>query len=553
SMQVLAYTPPLGIPEPVWGSLHPIETTAPARPTGWPAAEVTGYYYIDNSHPNATDTNNPYGYPDKPRLTFSQRSFPAGSYVEMHGNPDFGRVRKAFNCTEANPCWLRGTPGNMPVITGSLEIEGAYLFMEYLDFNGGSNGAIAVLGADTHHISIRHSQFRNRAYVSHTSGIGMSPFAGGKVQDIVVYKNNFEALGDWLATADEDFHGITASMAGRDATAECKNIWMLENTFFHLSGNGVQLLAGNWTNSEDYLHHIYIGKNVAHDNRQSGFWSKQASHVIISENVSYNNREHGLQPGDGIGYQYGPDNIWIMFNTIYASNSGIRQSDTSLAAYASHTAYIIGNVIYDIHPEPGSIYYDPGQPVRSGQAINLWHGTMTRYILNNTIYDVHGGINLVFRGPAYIHGNIIKDVDGQDTHIYNFHSYDITDIGGNLFDDGDSSVKTKISWHGVTYNSLAAFTGATGLCDTCLETNPLFMNTTTPNLALSADSPAINKNTTVLRDVLRRFELLYGINIEKDIRGNPRFAGVVSDIGAIEDQSSPPPVKPRAPQLLTAR
>ena len=550
----LAYSPPLGIPDPVWDQgLHPIDSLAPAWPDNWPGLEVPNYFYIDNRHPNATDENNPFGYPDKPRLSFSQRNFSAGSYIELHGEHAFGRLRKVFNCTATQPCWLRGSAAKKPVLTGSLELEASYLFVEHLDFNGGSNGAITVMGANSHHVVIRHSSIQNRAYSSHSSGIGMSPFASGKVHDIIVYNNLFRELGDWQATDDLDFHGVSAGIV-RDSNSELNNIWILENTFYHLSGNGVQLVAGNWVDSEDYLHHVYIGKNTAHDNRQAGFWSKQASHVILSENISYGSREHGLQPGDGMGFQYGPDNIWFIFNTIYASNSGIRQSDTSFDRYSDHTAYIIGNLIYDIHPQAGPYYSLPIKPTRTGQAINLWHGIMTRYVLHNTIYDVHGGINLIQRGPVFIQGNIIKNVNSDDAHVSIYNAYDVVQMENNIFDN-NSVEKTKIIWRSTSYFSLAAFIEGIGLCADCIETDPKFVNAGTNNFQLEQDSPAIDKESSLLHEILKKFEILYGINIEKDIQNNPRFANTISDIGAIEYQTQEevPRRRPSPPTNLRAR
>ena len=71
--QPATYQPPIGIPAPSFG----IEEIAPASPAAWPATAAPGYYYIDNRHPNATDTDNPYGYPNRPRQSVPMWKFMA--------------------------------------------------------------------------------------------------------------------------------------------------------------------------------------------------------------------------------------------------------------------------------------------------------------------------------------------------------------------------------------------------------------------------------------------------------------------------------------------
>ena len=41
-ISVLGYEPPIGIPEPVWGSLNPIDAVAPDQPASWPSAGSKG-------------------------------------------------------------------------------------------------------------------------------------------------------------------------------------------------------------------------------------------------------------------------------------------------------------------------------------------------------------------------------------------------------------------------------------------------------------------------------------------------------------------------------
>ena len=73
-----AYVPPIGIPAPEFGINETVENVYGSD----------NYYthYIDNSDTNATDTGNPNGSYELPRLTIPT-NLSAGSVVEIHGGP----------------------------------------------------------------------------------------------------------------------------------------------------------------------------------------------------------------------------------------------------------------------------------------------------------------------------------------------------------------------------------------------------------------------------------------------------------------------------------
>ena len=538
-----AYTPPIGIPDPgdTWeGPTHPIDTKAPSTADvcpGWPSSVATNCYYIDNTDPNATDTNNDRGYPGKPRLTVPEITYPAGSYVEVHGGPYTDQyLNLSFHGTPVHPCWFRGTPGSMPIFPKSVIIKNSsYTFIEYLDFNGGTSSGTVDINGESHNVSLRYCQFRNKQYVSHSSGLGIKPDIGDTVQNIIVYSCNFEELGDWDIAdgSDPDFHGITPSLWGRDSTTEEKYIWILENTFYHLSGNGVQVVAGNWQDSYKYLHHIYIGRNTAHALRQAGFWSKQGSDIIMSENTVYDNHPNGGATGTCIGYQYRPNNLWIIDNICYDVNIGIRASDDSYGS-SDNTAYIVGNKLYHIYP-PDMDNYQPNHPWRSGVGISLWTGGMHRWVVDNTMYDCYNGINAIQSGGSSLElsGNIVSNAgpDGWDIFMFQNVSEDVTIYKTLIYNPNRPA---RIRWGSHEYNSMTEFKNATGLCPSCpLEQDPKFVNGTQYDFRLQPDSPAIDANNSP-RDVYDLFQSLYGINIRVDFNGVPRPQGSGWDMGAFE-------------------
>jgi len=544
-----AYNPPIGIPAPSFG----IDEVAPPSPGQWPSAEAPDYYYIDKSNANATDSGNAYGYPDKPRLTVPTATYSAGSYVEMRGGPYTRTLKLTFQCTQLAPCWLRGPSSvNMPIITGSINIRDSnYLIMENLDFNGGSRGA-ASAGSSGGNIAFRNSFIRNRSMVAQptTTAFSITPALGKTLSNIVVYNNTFSDLGDWTRLDDLDFVGVSPGTWNRDSSTLLKNVWILENTFKRVSSAGIVVNAGNWTGSHNAIQNVYIGKNTGYTNREALVFVKQSKDVIISENTVYNQRAVGPQPGDGIATQYGPQNLWIIYNHIFDANYGIRQSDTSPPDDGhAHDFYIVGNVIHNIHALPGAQPDTSGW--RPGQAIALWQGNLSRYIVDNTIYDVDGGITANFSGPLHMSGNLIYDISPNDYQIYVAHPArnGIASVDYSLFDSSNSDF--RVWWNWQTYTDLTSFQQATGQCLNCVRGDPKFLNAsanyTNPNnpvdLTIGSNSAAKGKNNDLNNtgnntpDVYAKFQSLYGLDIRRDLNGMTRPMSGRS-IGAYEASGS---------------
>jgi hypothetical protein len=278
------------------------------------------------------------------------------------------------------------------------------------------------------------------------------------------------------------------------------------------------------------FHHIYVGRNVAHDGRQASFWSKTARDVIFSQNEAYGNHRHGSQPGGGMGYQYGPDYLWFIFNEIHGNNYGIRQSDTS--SDDSPRSFFIGNLIYDIHPDDASSY-DASNGWRPGVAISLWHGNQNRTIVNNTIYDVHGGYNSIYGGIADVSNNIISSIHDADAFVSSSHSA----RDGNESVDHlllyDPENAFRIHWNWSNYDSLAEFQASIGQCSSCTVADPRFVDAANLDFRLAAASPALDAG--VEHPAYQTFQDRYGIDIRVDFNGVARPRGSGWDLGAFED------------------
>src|SRR5262245_24779333 len=123
------WTPPIGIPAPGFG----ITQTAPPAPSPW-TTQVPGFYYVEQ-RAGATNINNPYGTPAKPRISIPN-PVPAGSVVELHGFYDVAQSSPntlVMQGTAANPVFIRGaSTSSRPFIRRGWEVTGTYYILENL-------------------------------------------------------------------------------------------------------------------------------------------------------------------------------------------------------------------------------------------------------------------------------------------------------------------------------------------------------------------------------------------------------------------------------------
>jgi len=528
------YIPPIGIPDPgYWGDTHPIISDAPARPSPW-TTEQAGYYYIDFT--TGTDTGRTYGTPSAPRATIPS-SLSAGAYVEVHGtDTQSHRYVSGWDGTAANPIWIRGQASdNKGIIRGKYWIRNSdYVIIENIDFNGNdsyNNGAVTIQDGD--YICIRNCYMRNYAVKDGESAIGLQPhqdYAGDSdCHDIIIYNNLIYNVGDWQSSEDDDFHGFQPS-GKPDYGLYTYNVWCLNNTFYHISGNGVQVTGATTPDRAPYCYKVYIGNNIGYSNRQASFWAKSSTDVIFSQNTAYDNTQtFGSQYGTGMGWQYGTNRLWFIYNEIYNCQYGIRQSSTDAGA-SSWNAYIIGNKIYDClnfneSYNPGGSYYPKGAGIMAQTAV------MTKYVVNNTIYNTNRSITANSGAGSYvIYGNILSGItENSGYHIFMGQSGNGT-ADYSLFYDNINPF--RLHWNGTTYSNISTFYASQNQCDNCISEDPLFYDVSSDNLTLQGSSPAIDSD--IEHDVYQTFYNLYGIDIRVDFNEVSRYQGANWDMGAFE-------------------
>jgi len=524
-----AWLPAIGIPFPEFGIFETHRSYADATydfgdgPTAYPDAGDGPYtHYIDNTHPGATDCDNPFGTPDRPRLTTPTDWIAAGSVLEIHGGPyaPGWRVPLLAAGTAEAPVFVRGAGESAPLLSPRLAMYGRYMIVEKIRADRATIVSTNDYG-DVHHVVLRHAELTGS---EEDGGISVANWGDNEtVSTVLIWDVDIHDMGDIDADYDQDFHGVTIN-------SDVSHAWLLDCRILRCSGSGLQVNAGSLAKQAG-THHIYAGRNQVYECRQSGLFTKQAVDVVFSQNEIRDIITTEWSKSKGLGYQYAPENVWFLFNRVYDCEHGVCSGSDNGLGFGENI-YIVGNEFSNIHDTHDD--YNPGT-AWSAAAIMLPGGT-NRYIVNNTMCDVDAGINGPGLGAYAIQNNIISNVTrGHQVFIEHAAAAANSTLVASILHQGGG--EESIRWGSSIVRTLAGLQAAIpdqGLG--CFNADPLLTNPGDRDFALQAHSPAVDSG--VSSDIYATFEARYGLSIAYDASCAPRPRSdddvVAWDMGAYE-------------------
>lgn len=271
------WTPPVGIPAPSFGIVQ-VTPTSGKTVSAWPG------------------------------------TLPAGSVLILSGTSANGGT---INCagTAANPCFLVGAQPGGNVNTGDFHILGSYTIVDGLTFTGLHS---VEVGGD-------HNVLRNSVSLGTPNDpTGAAVYMTGTFP--LVWKNRVTdhanigtATAPKFSPVDTDAHGISAVRAAQ-------SVWILENETARNAGDGINVNSYPYDSAGfTAINKVYIGRNNSHDNKQTAVWTKQSQDVIVSQNELHHSVADpaGFSYGQCVGYQYGTQRAWYIYNNIHDCDVGI--------------------------------------------------------------------------------------------------------------------------------------------------------------------------------------------------------------------------------------
>lgn len=506
-----SYTPPVGVPMPDFGISQTVASVY--------GSDSFYTHWVDPSHPNATDSSNPKGSKTTPRMSLPDE-VPAGSVVVIAGGT-FESVESITSAgTAARPIFYRAQKSaSPPMFKNKLVIEGAaqYVIVENLAVDLDYQTSGIDIGGTAHHVALRNCDIREAQGA-------VAVF--DNVDHVVVFNNHIHDCGDLSAPGDVDDNGIIIGQG--------ENCWVLDNHVRHCVGSGIVLNPG-FGEPNSIINHCYIGRNQVHHVRQSGLWSKQSQDCVFSQNTVWSILLTNHTSADGIGFQYGPERLWILNNRVFDCEYGIRSGSNSVSN-PGQSLFVIGNVLHDIHDKRGD--WDPDS-AWSNAGITLVGG-VNRFIHNNTIYNCDAGMNFPGDGSYIVSNNIVANVTKSGgNHIWLQDETSDTgwNLSSNLIWQGGGAGRLK--YRNTVYDVTGLVASEPSHASGNVLLDPRFIAPNLGDFHLSPGSPAIDAGLNMTFSALYLGAFGAGCNLDADSVTRPSDGnrdGLSSwDIGAFEN------------------
>ncbi len=496
----------------------------------------TNDWYIDNTHPNATDTpqtgeSDPrHGTPDFPRLTMppNNSTFVAGARIFFAGGIDTPYTlrngvtwhRWFILGTQNNPVYIIGINNGIekPIITGEagkqLRLQVQYAIFEGINFKG--IGPVHRPGQTEGNIVFRHCIIDrlNRG----TTGAAIAMNRG---DNIIYYDIHIKNAGitEPDLSEENDVHGIQVSSA---------NVWIIDNLIHDSAGDAIQI-------NGEFAQGIYIGRNKLHSDNENAMDFKRRFDLMFVENDVWDYRAiaYTSSGSDGIPVIINhdtsgqtPTRSTISRNRIWDANGGIRHQGQYI--------WTTDNVLWHLHHNTNTN--------AESYSIMVGNNGTTGYIdriTNNTFHKVDGGI-WIWAGS---NSNINHQYMGNNFGELNNNSLEKLHFNINSNHDQDTFIdynnymeSALIQWSGNIRDLTWMQNNTTNSLNSTENRDPVFKDANNFDLSLQANSPLIDNNIEHI--AYQEFFNEYGTSIMYDANNFTRPQNNVWDIGAYEYESS---------------
>ncbi len=496
-------------------------------------------WYIDNSHPLATDdpaageSDPRHGTPDRPRKTLppSGTEFPPGSHIFIRGGVE---TPYALRSGVTWHRWVLKGGTDKPVhITGvvngadkprikmgdsHLRLEMQYSVIEGIHFEGSivQKNQLNVVSGE--HILMRHNIIDGMH--KGTSGASLA-LNQGDVK--ILYDMHIRNAGrtEPDLSDENDVHGLQIS--------NVENYWILDGVIHDNAGDAIQI------NGES-ARYLYIARNKLHSDNENALDFKRREDLFFVENDVWDYRaiSYASSGSDGTPVIINqdtngqtPTRSIIARNRIWDTNNGVRHQGQYI--------WTIDNLFWHIHHNSNSD--NPSFAIMVG---NNAESDYIDRIANNTMHRVDGGIwiwagaNSGLLDHQYT-GNIFGGLnpDSRDPRHLRISSNHIAGVrtSHNLYME-----PANILW-GNTEHTLESYRAATSNGAGSMEDrDPLFKDGTGFDLRPGENSPVVgaNKEPAAYAEI----EEYYGVSPRLDIDGRPRPTDGNWSMGAHEGQQT---------------
>lgn len=483
-----------------------------ARSNAAPDLAGGAKYYVA---PNGNDANP--GTLDRPWRTIQKaaNSVAPGSTIYVRGGVYNEKVTINVSGAPGQPIVFQSYPGESAIIDGTG-----------LTPPTGWSALIDI--RDKGHLVIKGFEIRNYK-TAKKDHMPMGIFVTGAGDNIQLLNNKVHHIEtNFKGSEGGDAHGI--AVYGTRAPQALTNMVIDGNEVYKLKLGSSESVVVNGN-----VDGFRITDNVVHDNNNIGidaigFEGKapdpvydQARNGLIARNTVYNidsykNPAYGTDRSADCIYVDGGTRLVVERNVAHDCNIGLELASEHAGRSTSF-----------ITLRNNFVYHNTSMGIAIGGYDTERGSTENCTIVNNTLlnndYRKEGNGELLVQFDT--RSNVIKNnlfyANNANALIVNPY----TENTGNVVDDNlyfapGGAANSTWQWKNVEYTGFAAYQAGSGNDAHGLFVDPKLVSTSTFNLHLQANSPAIDRGQTI------------GEAGDQDIDGQPRVQGTAIDLGADE-------------------